>query len=72
MVAQEERAPMPKPALYTAAVIFAVIALLHLIRYFLNTEIVVGGSVVPVFTSLPAGVILALLALWMAYAARDS
>ncbi len=63
---------MPKPALYTAAAIFAVIAILHLIRYFLDTEIVVGGAVVPVFASLPAGIILALLALWMAYAARNS
>ena len=63
---------MPKPALYTAAVIFAVIAFLHLIRFFQDTEIVVGGAVVPVFASLPAGIILALLALWMALAARRS
>ena len=63
---------MPKPALYTAALIFAVIALLHLIRYFLDTEIVVGGAVVPVFASLPAGIILALLALWMVRTVRRS
>ncbi len=61
---------MPKPALYTAAVIFAVIAFLHLIRYFLDTEIVVGGAVVPVFASLPAGIILVILAGWMILAAR--
>ena len=61
---------MLKPALYTAAVIFAVIAFLHLIRYFLDTEIVVGGAVVPVFASLPAGIILVILAGWMILAAR--
>ena len=63
---------MQRPALYTAAVIFAAIALLHLIRFFLGTEIVVGGAVVPVFASLPAGIVLAVLALWMVFAARDS
>ena len=63
---------MQRPALYTAAVIFAAIALLHLIRFVLDTEIVIGGAVVPVFASLPVGIILALLALWMVVATRDS
>ncbi len=63
---------MQRPALYTAAVIFAAIALLHLIRFFRDTEIVVGGVVVPVLASLPAAIVLALLALWMVLAARRS
>ena len=63
-------ASIQRPALYTAAVIFAVIALLHLIRYFLDTEIVVGGVVVPVLASLPAGIVLVILAGWMILAAR--
>ena len=63
---------MQTPALYTAAVIFAAIALLHLIRFFRDTEIVVGGVVVPVLASLPAAIVLALLALWMVRAARRS
>ncbi len=63
---------MQRPALYTAAVIFTAIALLHLIRFFRDTEIVVGGVIVPVLASLPAGIVLVLLALWMVLAARRS
>lgn len=63
---------MQKPALYTAAVLFAAFALGHLGRFFLGVEIVVGGVVVPVTPSLPVGIALALLAVWMVRAARRS
>ncbi len=63
---------MQKPALYTAALIFAAVALAHLVRYFLDTEVVVGGVVIPVFPSLPVGIVLAALAVWMVLAGRRS
>ena len=63
---------MQKPALYTAAVIFAVISTVHWLRLFLKTEIVVGGAPAPLWLSLAAGVIFALLAVWLAVAGRRS
>ena len=62
---------MKKPALYTAAVIFAAVGLVHLVRFFLDIEVVVGEVIVPLFPSLPIGLGLILLALWMMFAARD-
>ena len=61
---------MKQPALYAAAVIFAVVSLAHWVRYFLGGEITVGGSVVPLSLSLWAGVAAAGLAAWMTAAAR--
>ena len=61
---------MQKPALYTAAVIFAAVSLAHWVRYFLGWEMSVGGSVIPLTLSLWAGVITAGLAAWMAAATR--
>lgn len=63
---------MHRPALYTAAAIFAVVALVHLIRFLAASEVVIGGVSIPVWLSLPAAVILAGLALWMIVAARRS
>ncbi len=63
---------MHKPALYTAGTVFAIVALVHVVRFFLGTEIVVGGGVIPVFVSLPAAIVSALLAAWMIVAARRS
>ena len=45
---------MQKPALYTAAVIFAAVSLAHWVRYFLGWEMSVGGSVIPL-TLFPLG-----------------
>ncbi len=67
-----KEAAMHKPALYTAGAVFAVVALAHVVRLFLATEIVVGGAVVPVFVSLPVAVVSGLLATWMVAAARRS
>ncbi len=43
---------MPKIALYTAAVIFALVSLLHWVRYFLVTDLTIGSTMFPVFGSL--------------------
>ncbi len=63
---------MQKEALYTAALIFAALALAHLVRYFLETELVFGGVVIPVLPSLPIGIVLGALAVWMFLAGRRS
>ncbi len=63
---------MHKLALYTAGAVFAIVALAHAIRFFMATEIVVDGAVVPVFVSVPAAVVSGLLAAWMIVAARRS
>ena len=61
---------MHRPALYTAAAVFALVAALHVARYLADTEIIIGGAAVPVFVSLPAGLAAAALAVWMIIAAR--
>lgn len=63
---------MQKAALYTSGVVFAVVALFHLVRLVTGVEIVVGATVVPVWWSLPGVVIPTLLAVWMVVAARRS
>jgi hypothetical protein len=63
---------MQKAALYTSGVIFAVGAVAHLVRLITGFEIVVGGVVAPVWVSFPGALIAALLAVWMAVAARRS
>ncbi len=63
---------MQKAALYTATVIVLVVSLAHLLRYVAETEIVVGGVVVPVSLSLVVGLVLMGLALWLFVAGRRS
>jgi hypothetical protein len=63
---------MQKAALYTATVIFLVVSLAHLLRYVAETEIVVGGVVVPVSLSLVIGLVFMGLALWQFVAGRRS
>ncbi len=67
-----KEAVMHKPALFTAGAVFAVVAFVHVVRFFLATEIVVDGAVVPVFVSLPVAVVSGLLTAWMIVAARRS
>jgi hypothetical protein len=62
---------MPKVALYTAAVIFALVSVLHWVRYFLETEIIIGDTVFPISGSLILGIVAAVLAAWMIIATRN-
>lgn len=57
-------------ALHVAAIVFGAVAALHLLRLVAGTAITVGGTVVPVIVSLPAGLALGALAAWMVIAAR--
>ena len=61
---------MPKIALYTAAVIFTLVSLLHWARFFLGTDLMIGSTMFPVFGSLILGVVAAVLAAWMLFASR--
>ena len=61
---------MQIPALYTAAVIFAIVGIAHWVRYFLGTEFILGATAIPLSVSLIAGIVLALLTGWMVLAAR--
>ena len=61
---------MPKAALYTSGVIFALVSALHWLRYALGSEISIGGSAFPVSGSLVLGLVAAALAAWMILAGR--
>jgi len=63
---------MQKAALYTAGVFFAMSAVFHVVRLIIGIEIVVEGIAVPMWASYPGALIAALLAVWMAAAARRS
>jgi hypothetical protein len=63
---------MPKSALYTAGVIFAVVTALHLVRYFLGSEVSIAGAAFPVSGSLIGGIVAAVLAAWMIFAGRNA
>jgi len=63
---------MPKAALYTAGAIFAVVSVLHGVRYALGSEITIAGTAFPVAGSLIAGIVAAVLAAWMIFAGRKA
>jgi hypothetical protein len=62
---------MQKVALYTSGVVFAAVAVAHVVRLTTGIEIVVGGVIVPVWVSFLGALIAALLAVWMAVAAQQ-
>jgi hypothetical protein len=51
-----------KPFTTIAVVVFAIMALVHLVRLFTGWEIIIAGFVVPVWFSLPAFIIIGGLA----------
>jgi hypothetical protein len=55
----------PNPALIVSGVLFAIAALLHLVRYLLGCELIVGSYPLPVLWSLPIALVTAALAAWM-------
>ena len=61
-----------KPALITAGCVFSVVSAAHWVRYFRADEVIVSGSVVPVWWSLILGVAILALAVWMFMASRGS
>ena len=63
---------MQKTALHVAAAIFAVVAIVHLIRLITGFQIVVDDIVVPLWISYFGAPVAALLAIWMVRAARGA
>jgi hypothetical protein len=61
---------MKKAAFYTSGGILAVSALGHGVRLFTGFDMVVVGIIVPLWMSLPAMIIGALLAIWVTVGAR--
>ncbi len=61
---------MQKAALYTAAAIFAIGALGHVVRLANGFAIMIDGFAVPLWVSVPGVLIAGLLAIWMVTAAR--
>ncbi len=56
---------MKDTALKVAGIIFLLVAIMHLLRVILNTEIIIAGFIVPVWASIFGFIIPLLLALWM-------
>lgn len=63
---------MQKAALYTSGVVFVTVAVAHVVRLTTGVGIVVDGVILPVWVSFLGALIAALLAIWMAVAARRS
>jgi hypothetical protein len=56
-----------------AGVIFAIVALLHLLRIYMDWPVVIGAWSVPIWVSWIALVVAGILAIWgLAFAARDA
>ena len=56
---------MEKMALLVAAVIFLVVAILHLVRFFLKIEVKVGKVKLPLWLSVVGFIVAISLSLWM-------
>ena len=61
---------MQKVALITAGVVFALLAISHIIRWLSPVEILIDGNILPLVISLSSGIILALLSIWMFMAVK--
>jgi len=61
---------MLKTALVTAGIIFTLLAISHFIRWLYAVEVLVDGKTLPVVAYIFACVFLALLAIWMFFAAK--
>jgi len=61
---------MQKISLITSGVVFALLAISHLIRWLYPVEILINGDSVAFIVSLSSGAILALLSIWMFIAVR--
>ncbi|OGP88171.1 MAG: hypothetical protein A2031_01115 [Deltaproteobacteria bacterium RBG_19FT_COMBO_43_11] len=56
---------MKRPASLVAAILFLLMAIAQLFRFFLQVNIVAGSITIPFWPSLLAAVVLAALAVWL-------
>ena len=61
---------MQKISLITSGVVFALLAVSHLIRWLSPVEILINGDSISFVVSFSSGLILALLSIWMFIAVR--
>ncbi|MDX1900682.1 MAG: hypothetical protein SFW66_01595 [Gammaproteobacteria bacterium] len=52
-------------ALYVAGIVFALVAILHLVRWVKKAEILVNGKPIPMWVSQVGFVVALLLSIWM-------
>ena len=62
---------MQKVALYTAAIVFTVLAAVQAIFYVFDIHILVGSALLRPFSALMAAILFTLLAVWMIIASLD-
>lgn len=60
---------MRTAALIVAGLIFAVVAIAHLARYFMDIQIMMGNTIIPMNASLVGFVVATVLSLWMFFSA---
>jgi len=56
---------MKRPASFVAAILFFLMAIAQLCRFFLQVQVVVGEVTVPLWPSAPAAAVLILLGVWL-------
>lgn len=61
-----------KPATVLGVVVFALVALMHLLRLVFQTEVLVGGAALPMWVSAPGFVLPAVLAIAIWREARET
>lgn len=59
-----------KTALIVAGVIFSLVSLLHVLRWYFKIEVIFGGYVIPMWVSGVGFIIALILATWMFTASR--
>jgi hypothetical protein len=52
-------------ALIVAGITFAIVALMHVLRLFYRTEVIIGGKVIPMWLSIIGFIIPLGLSIWM-------
>ena len=53
------------PALITSGTVFAIVALVHLLRLWYRSEIVISGKIMPMWTSVAGFVLPLALSIWL-------
>lgn len=55
----------PHSALIVAGIVFAFVALMHLLRISYKTQIIIGGKLIPIWISMIGFIIPLVLSIWM-------
>jgi hypothetical protein len=61
---------MKKAALRVAGILFLLVAILHLVRWIQEIEVIIGGIALPLWMSLPAFFLMIALSGWMFVASK--